>query len=169
MKLSDNNQTTSQKYMHERHQETLLGNGRAAYTAVNLPGQNFDWQDKTILIVEDIHSNYQLLAAYLSRTGVKIIHTLNGLPALEILKERKDIDLILMDLQLPDVNGIEITKMIREADDNIPIIAQTAHALAIDRERCIKAGCNDYIAKPIRKQDFLNIVYQYINVAQAVN
>lgn len=169
MKLSDNNQTTSQKYMHERRQETLQGNGGAAYATENMPSQNFDWQDKTILIVEDIPSNYQLLAAYLARTGVRIIHTLNGLPVLEILKERKDIDLILMDLQLPDINGIEITKMIREANDNIPIIAQTAHALAIDRERCIKAGCNDYIAKPIRKQDFLNIVNQYIHVAQAVS
>lgn len=169
MKLTDNNQASSQKYMHEKQQETLQGSGGAAYAAENMAGQNIDWHNKTILIVEDIPSNYQLLAAYLSRTGANIIHTLDGLPALEILKERKDIDLILMDLQLPDVNGIEITKLIRKADENIPIIAQTAHALAIDRERCIKAGCNDYIAKPIRKQDFLNIVNQYIHVAQAVN
>jgi two-component system, cell cycle response regulator DivK len=169
MKLSDNNQTTSQKYMHERQQETLQGNGGAAYADGNMASQNIDWHDKTILIVEDIPSNYQLLAAYLSRTGANIIHTLNGMPVLEILKENKDIDLILMDLQLPDINGIEITKMIRKEDETIPIIAQTAHALAIDRERCIKAGCNDYIAKPIRKQDFLNIVKQYIHVAQAVS
>lgn len=169
MKLSDNNQTTSQKYMYDTQKETLQGNGGAAYASENLAGQNIDWHDKTILIVEDIPSNYQLLAAYLSRTGANIIHTLNGMPVLEILRERKDIDLILMDLQLPDINGIEITKMIRKEDETIPIIAQTAHALAIDRERCIQAGCNDYIAKPIRKHDFLNIVKQYIHLAQAVN
>jgi two-component system, cell cycle response regulator DivK len=169
MKLSDNDQTTSQKYMHSKQQETLQENGGRAYAAANVSSPVFDWHDKTILIVEDIPSNYQLLAAYLSRTGANIIHTLNGLPALEILKENRDIDLVLMDLQLPDINGIEITKMIRREDGNIPIIAQTAHALAIDRERCIKAGCNDYIAKPIRKHDFLTIVDQYIHIAQTVN
>lgn len=125
---------------------------------------NMNWKDKTILIVEDMPSNYQLLEAYLLRTGAKILHAPNGVKALEISQNNENIDLILMDLQLPDINGIEITKEIRKQDRNIPIIAQTAHAMTIDRQRCIQAGCNDYIPKPIRKQDFLNIVGTYIHL-----
>ncbi len=122
-----------------------------------------DWKDKTILIVEDMPSNYQLLVAYLARTGAKILYAPNGIKALEFSQNNPDIDLILMDLQLPDINGLEVTKEIRKQNKHIPIIAQTAHAMTIDRQRCLQAGCNDYIPKPIRKQDFIAVVGQYIH------
>lgn len=134
--------------------------------AAHQPNQrmNMNWKDKIILIVEDMPSNYQLLEAYLIRTGAKILHAPNGVKALEFSQNNEYIDLILMDLQLPDINGLEVTKEIRKQDQSIPIIAQTAHAMTIDRQRCMQAGCNDYIPKPIRKQDFLDVVGRYIHL-----
>ncbi len=165
MTLTGNNKLPDQPDLRTAEETNLKQTAKAEM--VILPSNV--WHDKTFLIVEDIPSNFQLLAAYLSRTAAKIIHSQSGLQAFEIFKSRNDIDMILMDLQLPDINGLEITRMIREIDQNIPIIAQTAHALAIDRERSLNAGCNDYIAKPIRKNDFLAIVQQYIDANVAVN
>ncbi|MDP3461829.1 MAG: response regulator [Bacteroidales bacterium] len=122
-----------------------------------------EWKDKTFLIVEDVPSNFQLLAAYLSRTGANVIHFDRGMPAFEWIKAGKPIDMILMDLRLPDMNGIAVTRMIRNINSRIPVIAQTAFAMQGDRERCLDAGCNDYIAKPIRKSDFLELVTRHLS------
>jgi CheY-like chemotaxis protein len=119
------------------------------------------WKGKNILIVEDVISNFQLLVAYLSPLGANIIHEPSGLPAIETMKTRNDINLILMDLRLPDIHGLEVTKKIRESGCDVPIIAQTAFAMYADRKNCIDAGCDDYIAKPIRRSDFLDIITKY--------
>ncbi|NOU48663.1 MAG: response regulator [Bacteroidales bacterium] len=116
---------------------------------------------KNIMIVEDVISNFQLLVAYLSPLGANIIHEAFGLPAIETLKRRNDINLILMDLLLPDIHGLEVAKKIREFDNEVPIIAQTAFAMYNDKKNCIDAGCDDYIAKPIRRNDFLEIITKY--------
>jgi CheY-like chemotaxis protein len=116
---------------------------------------------KNIMIVEDVKSNFQLLVAYLSPLGANIIHEAFGLPAIETLKKRNDINLILMDLLLPDIHGLEVAKKIREFDNVVPIIAQTAFAMYNDKKNCIDAGCDDYIAKPIRRNDFLEIITKY--------
>lgn len=121
------------------------------------------WKDKNILIIEDVISNFLLLVAYLTPSGANIIHEEFGVQAVETLRSRSDINLILVDLRLPDVHGLEVTKRIREFDTETPIIAQTAFAMHFDRKHCIDAGCNDYIAKPIIQREFLNILSKYFN------
>lgn len=144
------------------HQDTSFHHSTEAFPEFDGANDNI-WKNKTVMIVEDVPSNYQLLAAYLARTGARIIHFDFGLPAFELLKSDNNIDLVLMDLRLPDLNGISVTRLIRSINSEVPIIAQTAFAMQGDRERCLEAGCSDYIAKPIRKQDFLSIVGKYMN------
>ncbi|HOI33597.1 MAG TPA: response regulator, partial [Bacteroidales bacterium] len=96
---------------------------------------------KKVLIVEDIPSNFQLLHAFLAPTGLTVIHEVDGEHAYAAFKRSPDFDLILMDIRLPDVSGLMITKMIRELSPDIPIIAQTAYALDADRYQCLEAGC----------------------------
>jgi CheY-like chemotaxis protein len=118
---------------------------------------------KKILIVEDIPSNIQLLEAFLTPTGVSLVHKIDGESAFKAFQENPDFDLILMDIRLPDISGLLVTKMIREVSPDVPIIAQTAYALHADRVQCLAAGCNDYIAKPIRRNDLLSIISKYLS------
>ncbi len=121
------------------------------------------YKGKKVLIVEDITSNYQLLEAFLLPTGIEIIHEINGESAFNVYKKNPDIDIVLMDIRLPDISGLLVTKMIRELSPEIPIIAQTAYALDSDRYLCLSAGCNDYIAKPIRRSQLFGIVHKYLS------
>jgi CheY-like chemotaxis protein len=121
------------------------------------------YKGKKVLIVEDIPSNYQLLEAFLLTTGIEIIHEIDGENAFKAYKNNPDIDLVLMDIRLHDISGLLVTKMIRELSPEIPIIAQTAYALDSDRYQCLAAGCNDYIAKPIRRNQLFRIVHKYLS------
>ncbi len=123
---------------------------------------NYNWKNKTILIVEDELSNYLYLNALLTSTYAKIIHVTNGKHAVSICKENKNIDIVLMDIQLPEMNGKDATKAIKEFRNSLPIIAQTAHAGSNDIDECYEAGCNDYISKPINSEMLLVKINKYI-------
>jgi CheY-like chemotaxis protein len=84
-----------------------------------------------------------------------VIHTQSGLEAVSICNEVAQIDLVLMDIRLPDINGIEVTRKIKKIRPNLPIVAQTAHAMPEDKENCLKAGCDEYTSKPV------NMVYLF--------
>lgn len=114
-----------------------------------------------ILIAEDVESNYLYLSAVLSKIQAKVFWAKNGKEAVDIFNG-EEIDLILMDLQMPEMNGYEATKIIKKTDPKLPIIAQTAFAMSDDREKALDAGCDDYLAKPIKSKDLLNIVGKYI-------
>lgn len=115
-----------------------------------------------ILIAEDVESNFLYLNAVLSKINAKIFWAKNGLEAVEIFQNEKIIDLILMDLQMPEMNGFEATQAIKLINKDIPIIAQTAFAMSDDREKAILSGCNDYLSKPIKSNDLLAIVEKYL-------
>ncbi len=114
--------------------------------------EKYNWSNKTILIAEDIDSNFRFLKESLKKTQVNIIHVTNGKEALEICKSRKKIDLVLMDLQMPVMNGYEAIRKIKIYNENIPIIAQTAFAMANERTKSFEAGSDDYISKPINEK-----------------
>jgi len=116
-----------------------------------------------ILIVEDVESNYLYLNAVLSKLAARVEWVKNGLEAVDFAKKNSDIDLILMDLQMPEMNGYDATREIRKIYPDLPIIAQTAFAMSDDRAKAIEAGCNDYLAKPIRSKDLLEMVNKYLN------
>jgi len=128
-----------------------------------LEAEVYDWSNKVFLIVEDNKNNYELLETFLKKTKANIIWVLDGVDAVNICRERKDIDLVLMDIQLKTLNGFDATRQIREFDKDIPIIAQTAYAMIDDREKSLRAGCTDYLSKPIRKKTFLSTVNKYVS------
>ena len=125
--------------------------------------EQFNWKGKQILIVEDDKPSSILLTALLSRTGVKLYFATNGQQAVDIVKTNNSIDLILMDIKLEGMNGIQASTIIHEHNPNIPIIAQTACVMTGDRENCMAAGCVAYVSKPIDAYELLQIIDKYIN------
>lgn len=121
-------------------------------------------QDKKlkILVTEDDDVSSVYLKTILASIDCEIIECDNGQKALELCKDFPDIDLILMDIQMPILNGYEATRKIREFNKNVFIIAQTAYALGGDREKALEAGCNEYIPKPINKTHLLHLIGKYI-------
>ncbi len=124
--------------------------------------RNFDWSDLTILVVEDNIISYKLLEISLHKTGCKIMHADNGQKAIDMVREHDSIDLVLMDIQLPIKNGYTATREIKEIKPGLPVIAQTANAMDDDRQKCMEAGCSDYITKPIILDKLLPVIETYI-------
>ena len=116
-----------------------------------------------ILIAEDDEASSIFLSILVEEFSSEILMAKNGLEAVEIYKNNPDLDLILMDMQMPYLNGYEATRQIRELNKNVIIIAQTAFALSFDRKKVIDAGCNDYISKPISIGELTSLVRKYFN------
>ncbi len=125
-------------------------------SAVNFSG-------KTVLIVEDDFYNAHYLKEILSKTGIRILQTEYGKEAIQIASEQ-DVDLILMDIRLPDLNGYEATRIIRQAEPEIKIIAQTAYAAQDERQKAIEAGCIDYISKPTKRELLITLISRYLTL-----
>lgn len=123
---------------------------------------NQNWEDKVILVVEDVDTNKIFFDAALRRTKAKILWAKDGQEAIDIFKVN-EIDLVLMDLQLPVMDGYTSTREIKKINSQVPIIAQTAHVMSGEREKCLEAGCDDYLAKPIRLQILIDTLSKYLN------
>jgi CheY-like chemotaxis protein len=115
---------------------------------------------KTILIAEDIESNFKLIKYFLAGSNIEILRAVNGKEAVETCLSNRHINMVLMDIKMPVMDGYTATKLIRDAMPSIPIIAQTAYA--DDREKAIECGCSGYIAKPFDKDGLLRVIDQYI-------
>lgn len=113
-------------------------------------------RDITVLIAEDDDISFEYLDILVSSEGVNVIHTFNGEETVNAIKENPGISLILMDIKMPVMNGLEATREIRKFNKTIPIIAQSAFALDGDKNRAIEVGCNDFLTKPIKKSDLFN-------------
>ena len=122
----------------------------------------YNWKGKTILIVEDEFMNYKLFELAFKKADVDFIWVKSGEEALEMCKSNANINLILMDIKLPNMNGYEATKKIKEFNKDIPIIAQTAYAMQDEKEKCLKAGCDDYISKPIDLDKLFSMINNFI-------
>jgi len=121
---------------------------------------------KRVMIVEDNDLNMKLFNDLLEANGYETIKTRNGLEALDLAREHRP-DLILMDIQLPEISGLEVTKWLKEDDElhKIPVIAVTAFAMKGDEERIRQGGCEAYISKPISVAKFVETVRSYIGDA----
>jgi len=115
-----------------------------------------------ILVVEDDLLSKKLLEETLGKISSSLLFASNGLEAIEACMGNPDIDLILMDLKLPEMNGYEATKRIRAFNKNILIIAQSAFALTGDRDKALEAGCNEYIPKPIDTNELFALLRKHI-------
>jgi two-component system, cell cycle response regulator DivK len=109
-----------------------------------------DWSDKTILIAEDEEVNFIYLQNALSNTKVKILRANNGEEAVEITRLNPNIDLILMDIKMPKMNGIEATRVIKSFRSELIIVAQTAFAMEEDKLNCNAVGMDGFLSKPVR-------------------
>ncbi|MGM0573007.1 MAG: ATP-binding protein, partial [Bacteroidota bacterium] len=114
-----------------------------------------------VLIVEDDELSAMLLSEYLQAIGKEILQISSGTEAVKICKNHPDIDLILMDIKMPDMDGEEVTREIRKFNKDVVIIAQTACGLSGDRKKAIEAGCDDYLAKPLIKTQLQTLIKKY--------
>ncbi|MBN2292264.1 MAG: response regulator [Pirellulales bacterium] len=124
-----------------------------------------------ILLAEDFLENQRLISLILQKAGVDVTVADNGKIAydlaLEALEQGKPFDVILMDMQMPELNGYDATRRLREEGYTAPIIAMTAYAMPEDREKCLQAGCDEYITKPICREGLLNTVQNYVKHNQS--
>ncbi len=120
--------------------------------------------DKTVLIVEDNELNMKLFHDLLEAHGIRTVETRDGMKVLDLARQAKP-DLILMDIQLPEVSGLEVTKWLKDDPElkDIPVIAITAFAMKGDEQKIREGGCEDYISKPISVSRFLEVVESYLN------
>jgi CheY-like chemotaxis protein len=122
-----------------------------------------DIKKPLILIVEDVESNYLYLHAVLSKLDATIEWVKNGVEAVDFVRKNPQTKLIMMDLQMPEMNGYDATREIKKFNTEVIIIAQTAFAMSDDRSKALEAGCDDYLAKPIRSKDLLDTVKKYLD------
>jgi len=117
---------------------------------------------KTILIAEDENNNYLLIRELLSDYGLILVHAENGLQAVDICKARSDLDLVLMDIKMPVMDGMEATQRIKKTRPGLAVIAVTAYAYDTDRKRLLDHGFDDYIAKPLRREELVPMLKRYL-------
>lgn len=129
-----------------------------------------DWSSKTVLIVEDLPHNYELLSMMLIPTGIAIAWAKNGIEAIDYIKEAHNpADIVLMDINMPVANGYIAIKRIKEMRPNLPIITQTAYAYEGEQEKSYKAGSDEYILKPIRSEILIEKMRKYLEKTDSNN
>ncbi|MHC4131611.1 MAG: CBS domain-containing protein [Planctomycetota bacterium] len=114
-----------------------------------------------VLVAEDTVTNQMLIKRLLSRVGIDVVIVADGKDAVEA-GMNSEFDVILMDIQMPNMSGLEATKTLRDQGLVTPIVALTAHAMKGDEEKCLKAGCNDYLSKPVNVTKLMNILEKYL-------
>ncbi len=130
---------------------------------------NYQFAEKTILVVEDVETSINFYHAALKKSNVNLLWAKDGKEAVELVNKYLDrIDLVLLDLYLPFINGFEVLKHIRTIDKNLPVIVQTAYLFSGERKTCFSIGANDFISKPVQLDDLLRIVAKYLNPQVAI-
>lgn len=121
-----------------------------------------DWTGKSVLVVEDTDTSIMYYKAALKKTKAKLFYAKNGIEAIDIVKVDGNIDLVLMDINMPIMNGIEATKEIKKINPHIPIIIQTAYVLNDERIRCFEAGCDGFMAKPVKIHQLITTIEELL-------
>lgn len=130
---------------------------------MQLPQVIPDWSDKTILIVEDEEIIRYFFDISLKATKANLLFANNGYEGIEKALSNDKIDCVLMDIRMPVTDGYEAMKAIRIEKKDLPIIVQTAYALAHDRKKAIEAGCTEYIAKPVKLDVLFSVLGKYLD------
>lgn len=125
---------------------------------------DYQFIDKTILIVEDVETSIRFFDAALRKSRADLLWAKNGEEAIDILNKQLDrIDLVLLDLNLPGINGFEVLKHIRDIDAELPVIVQTAYLFSGERKTSFSMGANGFISKPVQLNDLLSNIAKYLN------
>jgi CheY-like chemotaxis protein len=110
----------------------------------------FDFKGRKVLVVEDNQISFKLMLAVLSQVNVEVVHALNGRDAIDLCKDDHPFDLVLMDMQMPEVNGLDATRTIKQLHPDLPVIATTANTYFEDEVACREAGCDAFLTKPLK-------------------
>jgi len=121
-----------------------------------------EFKGSKVLIAEDEEINFLFIEALVKSTGAEVFHAWNGQQAIDIVK-KESIDLVLMDIKMPIMDGYMATREIKKINPKLPVIAQTAYALGDDKFKCIDAGCDEYITKPIRKNSLFELLSEFLS------
>ncbi len=116
----------------------------------------------TLLVVDDVEINHLIIVEMLEDLDFQIYYARNGIEAIEMVKGHPEINLVLMDVKMPVMDGYKATIEIKKIKPELPIIAQTAYALAGDKEKALEAGCNDYLSKPLKKEDLIQMLRKHL-------
>ncbi len=128
-------------------------------------GQVSDSEEKVILIAENDEMNYHFYKEVFRKSNVKLIWAKNGQQAVDYCNTEDVIDLVIMDVQMPVMDGVEATKQIKEIK-NIPIIVLTAFSMRSVKEDAIEAKCDDFVTKPIRSKELMEVISKYIQISE---
>lgn len=123
---------------------------------------NYDHKNQTILIAEDDSTNYSLLEFMMEPYNVNLLWARNGKEALDIFNSNPNINLIMVDIRMPKLNGIEVTKFVKKMNPHLPVIVHTAYSNSVDKELALRAGCDEYITKPFQKSDLIRLIKKYL-------
>jgi signal transduction histidine kinase/ActR/RegA family two-component response regulator/HAMP domain-containing protein len=137
-------------------------------TLPRLP-EGADFQGHKILIVDDDMRNIFALTSVLRSHGMNVVYAENGIEGLSVLKANPDTSLVLMDMMMPEMDGLDATREIRKLTEfhSLPIVSLTAKAMKGDREKCLAAGASDYITKPVEERNLLAMIYHWLNKSKA--
>ncbi len=119
---------------------------------------------KKILVAEDEQYNFELVRIIFNREGFEVLRATNGQEAIDLVESDNDIGLIMMDIKMPGMNGVDATIEIKRQHPDLPIVAVTAFATQEDRNVCINSGCDDFMSKPIDRIHLVNIVRKLMNI-----
>lgn len=122
----------------------------------------YNFIGKTILIAEDEAVSRFLFEKALKKTRANLFFVKNGVEAVEMVKENLEIDVVIMDIRLPLMDGLEATAKIKELFPEMPVIIQSAYAMQSTREEAIESGCDDFITKPIKVETLLTILHHHL-------
>ena len=124
---------------------------------------DFDFTGKVVLVVEDNMISFKLISAVLSRVKAEVVHATNGLQAIELCGSSDHFDLVLMDMQMPEMNGLEATQKIKLIRPKLPVIATTANTFDEDEVTCRKAGCDAFLTKPLHFRKLFELMQSFFD------
>ncbi|HEX4926168.1 MAG TPA: response regulator, partial [Bdellovibrionales bacterium] len=160
-------------YLPQRYKGSAEVSNRTTEPVPEIPplGDGVDFTGRRVLVVDDDMRNVFALTTILEARGMKVQYAENGKVGVKMLKENPEIDLVLMDVMMPEMDGFEATRAIRELPQfaGLPIISLTAKAMKGDREKCLAAGASDYITKPVDPQKLLALMNVWFKKAKEVS
>ena len=117
-------------------------------------------KDFTLLVIEDDEASYRLIEAALCIIGLKIIRAADGQEGVQLFVEN-NVDLVLLDIQLPVMDGYEVLKQFKKMKTEVPVIAQTAYSMSNEKDKCIELGCSDFLTKPLNIIQLRKVISKY--------
>lgn len=141
----------------------IIGKKRSEGERTSTAPGKLDLAGKTILVAEDVESNYLFLEKLLQQLNARVLWAHNGIESLDMVNQYPEIELVMMDIRMPAMNGYDATREIKKLRGNLPVIAQTAYAMKEDEKRAMEAGCDNYIAKPFNSESLVILLGKYFS------